>query len=94
MMNTEKQFKIRMVLSLATMLGVFAAFDGSVRAADYFTDDGFNAPIKTMQHPSSEYYNGVTYIAYSKQNLATDNFGSDDVMQARTNATREKKLLC
>ena len=31
---------------------------------DYFADDGFNAPVKTMQHPSSEYYNGVTYIAY------------------------------
>jgi hypothetical protein len=31
---------------------------------DYFTDDGFFSPVKTMQHPSSEYYNGVTYIAY------------------------------
>jgi len=31
---------------------------------DYFTYDGFFSPVKTMQHPSSEYYNGVTYIAY------------------------------
>jgi len=34
---------------------------------DYFTDDGFFSPVKTMQHPSSEYFNGITYIAYQGQ---------------------------
>jgi hypothetical protein len=31
---------------------------------DYFTDNGLSASVKTMQHPSGEYYKDVTYIAY------------------------------
>ena len=49
--------------AIAAMI-LFTACAPFLQAADYFTDDGFDAPFKTMQHPSSEYYNGVTYIAY------------------------------
>jgi len=31
---------------------------------NYFADNGFGAPVKTMQHPSGEFYRGVTYVAY------------------------------
>jgi hypothetical protein len=30
----------------------------------YFADNGFGQPLQTMQHPSGEYYEGVTYLAY------------------------------
>ncbi|HEC41488.1 MAG TPA: hypothetical protein ENI20_01490, partial [Bacteroides sp.] len=31
---------------------------------DYFTNNGFGVPAKTMQHPAGEYHKGVTYVAY------------------------------
>ena len=31
---------------------------------DYFTNNGFSNTVSTMQHPSGEYYEGVTYVAY------------------------------
>ena len=42
------------------------AFSGSCSAQmnDYFTDDALGNPIGTLQHPSGEYYKGVTYLAY------------------------------
>ncbi|HDY69090.1 MAG TPA: hypothetical protein ENH85_15030 [Candidatus Scalindua sp.] len=31
---------------------------------DYFTNNGLSGAVKTVQHPSGEYYKGVTYVAY------------------------------
>ena len=31
---------------------------------NYFADNGFGRPLQTIQHPSGEYYQGVTYLAY------------------------------
>jgi hypothetical protein len=33
-------------------------------SVDYFTDNGNSNTVGTMQHPSGEYYKGVTYVAY------------------------------
>jgi hypothetical protein len=30
----------------------------------YFANNGFGQPLQTIQHPSGEYYNDVTYLAY------------------------------
>ena len=30
----------------------------------YFTDNGFSAAVKVLQHPAGEHYKGVTYVAY------------------------------
>ena len=59
----EKSRTKNIYLTIAAMI-LFAACIPFLQAADHFTDDGFDAPAKTMQHPSSEYYNGVTYVAY------------------------------
>ncbi len=42
------------------------AFSGNCMAQmeDYFSDDALGNPIGTLQHPSGEYYKGVTYLAY------------------------------
>ena len=31
---------------------------------NYFAENGFGKPLQTIQHPSGEYYKGVTYLAY------------------------------
>ena len=56
-------------LTIANIAGLAIVLSACMPAlaadqSDYFTDDGLWTPVKTMQHPSSEYYNGVTYIAY------------------------------
>ena len=33
-------------------------------SVNYFADNGFGRPLQTIQHPSGEYYKGVTYFAY------------------------------
>jgi hypothetical protein len=43
------------------------AGQASARAAaqvDHFADNGFSNPVSTLQHPSAEHHEGVTYIAY------------------------------
>jgi hypothetical protein len=39
------------------------AADGSDKV-DYFTNNAYSNTVGTMQHPSGEYFEGVTYIAY------------------------------
>jgi hypothetical protein len=31
---------------------------------NYFAENGFGKPLQTIQHPSGEYYKGVTYLTY------------------------------
>ena len=31
---------------------------------NYFAENGFGRPLHTLQHPSGEYYKGITYLAY------------------------------
>ena len=31
---------------------------------NFFAENGFGKPLQTIQHPSGEYYKGVTYLAY------------------------------
>jgi len=33
-------------------------------SVNYFADNGFGRPLQTIQHPSGEYYKGITYLAY------------------------------
>ncbi len=33
-------------------------------SVDYFTDNGYGNPVALIQHPSGEYYRGVTYVTY------------------------------
>ena len=71
-MSNTASHKIKR-LAWVTGLGVtlFACSQVSAQAetgtsdtVDYFTNNGFSGAVKTMQHPSGEYYKGVTYVAY------------------------------
>lgn len=33
-------------------------------SVDYFADNGYGNPISTVQHPTAEHFNGVTYVTY------------------------------
>ena len=43
---------------------VFCFGAAQAEMVDYFTDNGFGNPLSTLQHPSGEYFEGVTYVAY------------------------------
>ena len=36
----------------------------AAQPVEYFTDNGYGNPVATMQHPSGEFINGTTYLAY------------------------------
>ncbi len=61
----------RTLKHLAIGLALLASFQLSAQAGsdtsdtvDYFTNNGFSNTVGTMQHPSGEYFEGVTYVAY------------------------------
>jgi len=57
---------VKTVKTIATLLFLFNALlvlgqiTNDETLVDYFTDNGFSAAVKTMQHPAGEYYKGVT----------------------------------
>jgi len=55
---------ISLLVSLFVIITAFSWAAELPDAVDYFTDNGYGSPVKTMQHPSGEYYKGVTYVAY------------------------------
>jgi hypothetical protein len=67
MMITEQSFAFTQLSVIAAMIllasaictvGVYAT------EVEYFTDNGYGNPTATMQHPSGEFFEGTTYIAY------------------------------
>lgn len=59
-----KNTKIRFDLKLLVVVLVFTVNASGSDMVDHFTDNGFGTPLSTMQHPSAEHYEGITYIAY------------------------------
>ena len=55
---------IRWAQAMALPLILLLSRAVAAEMVDHFTDLGFANPVSTLQHPSAEYYNGVTYIAY------------------------------
>ena len=69
-MQTNIHRKLRQ-LAMVSGLALLASFQsgaqaetGTSDAVDYFTNKGFSNTVGTMQHPSGEYFEGVTYVAY------------------------------
>jgi len=60
--SNKKVFScVAMVIALWVGTQAQAADAGKV---DYFTNNGFSGTVGTMQHPSGEYFEGVTYVSY------------------------------
>ncbi|VGO13436.1 hypothetical protein PDESU_01993 [Pontiella desulfatans] len=64
----RKQRFVRFNIFSVIAVGLFITQPGSSLAAEsdveYFTDNGYGNPTATMQHPSGEYFEGTTYVAY------------------------------
>lgn len=53
------------VRSLVAFFGwLLAAISGPAANVDYFADNGYGNPVSTIQYPSGEHFQGVTYVAY------------------------------
>jgi len=63
-MNMNKKLASACITGVTILLTAYPAFAQATEQCNYFSKYGFGTPVKTMQHPSAEYYNGVTYIAY------------------------------
>jgi hypothetical protein len=53
-----------LLLNLAVLGSLGAGAPEPVAKVDYFTDNGYGNSVATLQHPASEHYQGVTYVAY------------------------------
>ena len=69
-MQTNIHRKLRH-LAVVSGLALLASFQLSAKevtdtgdTVDYFTNNGYSNTVGTMQHPSGEYYEGVTYVGY------------------------------
>lgn len=58
---------LRFILLIATFTSCFqlcAQATTATSTVNYFANNGFSNTVATLQHPSGEYHNGVTYVAY------------------------------
>ena len=61
-MNKIKIHKILLILFNVCLVNGQAI--KKEKMVDYFTNNGWSAAVKTMQHPAGEYYKGITYVAF------------------------------
>ena len=62
MMFNSKAHRPRVRFPLAGIFSV--SLIAQAANVDYFTDNGFGNVSSTMQHPTGQYYQGTTYLAY------------------------------
>jgi hypothetical protein len=54
----------RRIHAILVTLLLFPTLPLAAQPVEYFTDNGYGNPVATMQHPSGEFINGSTYLAY------------------------------
>ncbi|QDT60524.1 hypothetical protein SV7mr_30470 [Stieleria bergensis] len=54
----------RRIQAILVTLLLFLTLPLAAQPVEYFTDNGYGNPVATMQHPSGEFINGSTYLAY------------------------------
>ena len=66
--NIHRKLRHLAVVSGLALLASFQLIAKEVTdrgdTVDYFTNKGYSNTVGTMQHPSGEYYEGVTYVGY------------------------------
>lgn len=73
----------RSLRRLRVLAALFSVCLGAVAAnVDYFADNGYGNPVASLQHPSAEFYQGVTYVAYQGPH-------EDPYVAAYVHATRQ-----